>query len=92
MSDPFVKVLGDIDPIAARHPSGAIMIDGMHVADTMTCKHCGHTWIPVKGSGKVRGWCMKCNGPTCGHPACDECKPFEQQLTEYEKGVLKSLR
>lgn len=92
MSDPFVKVLGDIDPIAVRKPSGAILIDGQHVADTLRCCHCGHHWIPVKGSGHVRGWCTHCNAPTCGSEECMTCQPFEKQLTEFEKGITKTLR
>lgn len=76
----------------ARKPSGAIIIDGMHVADTMTCVHCGHLWIPIKGSGIIRGWCTNCNGPLCGSHDCFECKDFRKKLDEYEKGKLKTLR
>lgn len=73
-------------------PSGAIILDGMHLADTLTCKHCGFTWIPIVGSGKIRGWCSKCNGVTCGRPECDNCYPAEKRLDDYEKGKLKTLK
>lgn len=76
----------------SRKPSGAIIIEGMHVCDTMTCVHCNHVWIPVKGSGITRGWCMNCNAPTCGAHECYTCYPFLQKLTDYEKGKLKVLR
>ena len=76
------------EAIHVRKPSGAIMINGEHVADTMSCKHCGYTWIPIKGSGKVRGWCNKCDGPTCGSSRCMDCLPQEKRLDLYEKGKI----
>lgn len=72
--------------------SGHIMLDGQVVADTVKCVHCGHNWIPIKGSGKERGWCLKCNGPVCGDHDCFEHKDFRQKVDEYEKGKLKTLR
>lgn len=75
-----------------RQANGAIIIDGMHVADTLQCVHCGTMWIPVKGSGKKRGFCMKCHGVTCGCKECDTCMPFEKKLDMYEKGKIKILR
>lgn len=75
-----------------RKPSGAIIVEGMHVADTLKCVHCGHVWIPIKGSGRVRGWCNSCGGVTCGRAECNACYPFEKKLDDYEKGKLKELR
>ncbi len=54
--------------------------------DTIQCVHCGGHWIPVNGSGKVRGFCTKCNGPFCG-PACAECIPAEQFIELLEEGL-----
>ncbi len=54
--------------------------------DTIMCVHCGMHWIPVKGSGKVRGYCCKCNGPTCG-PQCHECIPNEKFVDLLETHV-----
>lgn len=52
--------------------------------ETLQCCHCGCHWQLVKGSGKVRGFCMRCNGPTCG-PACSkECVPQEKMLEIME--------
>lgn len=76
----------------AKKPSGAIIVDGMHIADTVRCVHCSHNWIPIKGSGITRGWCTNCNGPLCGSHECFECKDFRKKLDEYEKGVLKILK
>ncbi len=53
--------------------------------DTLQCVHCGAHWIASPGSGKIRGFCMKCNGPICG-PGCVECVPHEQKLENIEKG------
>jgi uncharacterized ferredoxin-like protein len=77
---------------SVRKPSGAIILDGMHLADTLQCEHCGYTWIPIMGSGKVRGWCNKCNGPTCGSKECHECLPMQKRIEQYEKGVIKILK
>ena len=53
---------------------------------TYQCVHCGRHWIPEPGSGKKRGWCMRCNGPVCG-PACERCIPQERFIELLEQGV-----
>lgn len=60
-------------------------------AKTLCCCHCGGHWFPQPGSGRVRGWCMNCNGPVCG-PGCAECVPVEQLLENYEKGRPENFR
>jgi hypothetical protein len=52
--------------------------------DTLQCCHCMRHWIVVKGSGKRRGWCFRCNGPTCGADACMDHIPAEAQLEILE--------
>lgn len=52
-------------------------------AATLQCCHCGKHWIPRKGSGIVRGFCSRCNGPVCG-AACAKCVPIEQELENIE--------
>ncbi len=54
-------------------------------ADTLQCVHCGCHWMVEVGSGKVRGYCQRCNGPVCG-PKCRACVPAEQRLENMEKG------
>lgn len=54
-------------------------------AATLQCVHCGGHWVPRKGSGIVRGFCLNCNGPICGH-GCAKCVPVEQMLENIEKG------
>lgn len=53
--------------------------------DMLQCVHCGGHFELRPGSGKVRGFCMRCNGPVCG-PQCAECVPFEQFLENREAG------
>lgn len=63
------------------YPEGKII-----EADTLQCVHCGAHWEVKPGSGKLRGFCSRCNGPVCG-PKCSECVPAEQQLENIESGI-----
>jgi hypothetical protein len=73
----------------ARKPNGyveAFSPDGKKFeADTLQCCHCGGHFIVRPGSGTKRGWCLKCNKPTCGKPECDKCVPTEKQIEEIER-------
>ena len=71
-------------------PSGFIIVDGQEVAHTKQCCHCGMHFVSVKGSGKIRGFCIGCNKTTCGSPACDTHVPNEAKL-EYEEGTYKKF-
>ena len=54
--------------------------------DSLRCCHCGaHFWV-TPGSGKRRGFCMRCGAVTCGQEKCDACVPLEQMLENVEKG------
>lgn len=79
----------DAEPASVRKPSGHIFIDGSQVADTLQCVHCQAHFVVVKGSGKKRGFCRNCMGPTCG-PQCHVCKPAEQQLEDFERACNNS--
>lgn len=60
---------------------------GLAVArDTVRCCHCGAQWVWQKGSGRKRGFCLRCKGITCGCLECDKCVPLEQQLENVEAG------
>jgi hypothetical protein len=78
-----------IDPYAnaeaVRRPSGAVIIDGQHCADTVQCCHCGAHFAMIRGSGTKRGFCTKCMGVTCGERKCDPCVPAEKRLDLWEK-------
>lgn len=52
---------------------------------TLQCVHCGRHFPVRPGSGKIRGVCLRCNGPICG-PGCAACVPAEQQLENLEAG------
>ena len=69
-------------------PKGHIIINGQTVADTLQCCHCQGHWIPIRGSGKRRGFCMNCGSVTCGRPSCDRCLPWEKKLELIEKGKI----
>ena len=53
---------------------------------TLQCCHCMKHWIPQPGSGRVRGWCWRCQGPICG-PSCVKCIPKELMLENIEAGL-----
>ena len=82
----------------ARHADGAaIVVDPtlnsgreVHV-DTKMCCHCGNHFPYKKGSGRIRGFCMRCMKMTCGSPRCDECFPIEERMDYYEAGLLPDL-
>lgn len=55
--------------------------------DVVQCCHCQRVWVYRRGSGVRRGWCMGCNGITCGSHACDVCVPFQQLLDNLAAGM-----
>ena len=70
-----------------RQESGAIIVDGQHIASTQQCVHCGNHERIIRGSGKKRGWCGLCNGFVCGRQHCmQHCVPFEARI-EYEEAA-----
>ena len=77
-------------------PAGVgILVDPEHGSEVHTdflqCVHCQGVWPVRPGSGKVRGFCLKCNGPICG-PQCHDCiGPWEKRLEMFEAGKLRSL-
>ncbi len=75
-------------------PDGYTSVTGQGItieANTLQCVHCGCHWQMKPGSGNVRGFCFKCNGPICG-PKCVKCVPIEQQLENIEKGNSQEHR
>lgn len=77
---------------APRHSKNGTLIstpygdDKVVQSDTAKCCHCGRVWQWVPGSGRKRGFCMRCGAMTCGNHACDTCIPEEQQLANLESG------
>ncbi len=95
MFDIFVKKLDILKwfgfkgkPQAVRNRTGWSVTRGPHgetvTCDMLTCVHCNHSWEVVVGSGRLRGFCNRCDGPTCGGPHCWVCVPYEQQLENME--------
>lgn len=38
------------------------------------------------GSGKKRGWCMRCAAATCGQHKCDQCIHWKKKMELIESG------
>lgn len=58
-------------------------------ADVVCCIHCGYMWEYQPGSGRIRGFCMKCNGFLCGRRHCREnvpCRHWLHGLDAVERG------
>lgn len=51
---------------------------------TVSCCHCGRTWVSKPGSGRKRGWCLLCGAITCGKDECMACVPYEARLENIE--------
>jgi len=79
-----------------RKPSGYILLNGVEVACSMQCAHCGGHFVYRKNS--LHAGCGRCRDGgryslLCEKKSChDECKFFLQKLDEYEKGIIKVLR
>lgn len=74
--------------LSAAKPSGTVIVCAPsgkeYEADTAMCVHCGTHWEVVAGSGRKRGYCMKCMGVTCGQHKCDACDPY---IRRFELGL-----
>lgn len=81
--------MGDI----MKNKKGGYILDSNDnvIADTHQCCHCNKHWVAEPGSGKIRGYCPKCDALTCGDIKCCECVPFEKKLDQYEKGTITQL-
>jgi hypothetical protein len=92
MSVDILKYLGiPGTPRAVRKPAGYTKTTGpfgeIIDCDTLQCAHCGGHWEVVAGSGKLRGFCARCDGYVCGAPLCMAvCCPVEQRLENIEAG------
>ena len=72
------------DAASMRRPQGAVLVDGVQVADTAQCVHCNAHFVMRKGSGTIRGWCRNCGGVVCGKK-CAKCVPFEKKIELMER-------
>ncbi len=71
------------DAVSHSRYGGTVFLDGKEVGQTFQCVHCGDHHLIVRGSGRIRGWCQRCNGFVCG-PQCAACVPFERWLEQME--------
>ncbi len=69
-------------------PNSQVIITGEYSTsgyDMVCCVHCRHHWEVKRGSGKTRGFCYKCMGPTCGSKKCGVCVPYEKMIDEVSR-------
>lgn len=79
------------NPINIRQ-KGSILLDGKEIANTVQCCHCNRHYLFRKGSGKIRGYCIRCGQVTCGRKECDPCIPFEKKLEAIERKATFEFR
>ncbi len=75
---------------APRHAHGAILVDGVEVASTYQCPHCGghDYWM----RGDAEDWCVRCARRVCKKQRCIEhCAPWEQQMERIEAAGREQL-
>lgn len=70
---------------SVRKPAGYYVATGPggveDEGETLMCVHCQCHWQVKPGSGRRRGFCFNCAGPTCGAKPCEaSCVPFEKAL------------
>lgn len=73
----------------SNRPHGFLTItdvDGklLFESEVKQCVHCQYTWRHVPGSGRLFGFCMKCNAWTCGKVKCDTCYHKEKYIEDLE--------
>lgn len=78
-----------LDSIHEHKEHGAIVLDGVQVASTKMCPHCGAHYISRKGSGIKRTFCFRCGESTCGKQECEACIPLERWLETVERNWAK---
>lgn len=86
--------LDDAKLLRTDKGAGHILIDGEEKGMTLRCAHCSFMWIPKKGSGTKRGFCLNCMAPTCERPVCpgrNGCLPLEKQMDLFEQRKLSTL-
>ena len=59
--------------------------DGIEEYSTLMCVHCQFHMRVRIGSGKDRGFCMRCMGVLCGKKRClEHCEPFARAIERME--------
>ncbi len=77
---------------APAHQRRGVLISRPHEGgpeqhiDLIQCCHCQRIWPWVQGSGKLRGWCMRCSGFFCG-PKCETCVHWQQLMANLGAGM-----
>jgi hypothetical protein len=56
-------------------------------AATTMCVHCGGHFEATPGSGRIRGFCYRCNGAICSFACAQKCVPRLQRIINMEAGL-----
>lgn len=84
---PILEKLDMSRSVFLHRPGGYILLDGIERFHTHTCVHCNRVFVMQKGSGRVRGKCVRCNALTCGRSECNFCDPFERKMERMEQAA-----
>jgi len=76
-----MKRYSDLNP--SGHTESMDLWGKITKGQTWMCFHCNSHHQIVKGSGKLRAFCLKCVGPVCVGCA-NKCVPIEQMLENIE--------
>lgn len=86
-TDPEFNNYANAEPVRGTR-TGVIFVDGVEVAQTCQCPHCGGHFIPVRGN--VRVFCRECMASLCDNPACLEHLHWERKLEIAEQAAAKA--
>ena len=87
---PWWETFYDKATIAPKHAHGAIVVDGIEVASTFQCPHCGghEYWL----RDDVIDWCPNCSKRVCKKQACiQHCIPWERQMERIEQAAKEMV-
>ena len=60
--------------------------------DMRQCVHCQKIWTYKMGSGRLSGFCWRCNGYICDKRACLDCYPAEKRVEDMEHIFQRNKR
>ena len=81
-----VQPFGDVKH--EPHGHGAWIVDGIEVAATLQCPHCGGHFVSMRGSSAERLFCLAHMALTCGALACNTCRSWQLDFDEAERRAV----
>lgn len=73
-----------VGQLTSEHYDGGAPV----IRELVRCIHCDYRWVWIPGSGRRRGYCLSCQGITCGQAHCDAagCVHWAQRIENAEAG------